>query len=49
MNKKQIGEAMTVAMEADLTGVDDSVLSGLYLPDFVHPVFTTIKIGRAHV
>ena len=44
MNKAQMTAATTRARQGNLSHVDDSVLHGLYLPSFPHPVSTTIDI-----
>lgn len=44
MTKKQIGEARELAMNNDLVGVDCSALHGLYLPEFVSPVYVTLTV-----
>ena len=44
MTKAQLTHATTRAMQGNLSHVDDSVLHGLYLPTFHHPVYTTIEI-----
>lgn len=44
MTKEQVGRAREMAMSEQLPDVDDSVLSGLYLPSFVSPVYTTIRV-----
>lgn len=44
MTKSELAEAKRLAENGDAVGVDDSVLEGLYLPDFKHPVFTTLLV-----
>jgi hypothetical protein len=44
MTKAQLTQATTRARQGNLSHVDDSILHGLYLPTFKHPVYTTIEI-----
>ena len=44
MTKAEMTQATTRAMQGNLSHVDDTILHGLYLPDFRYPVYTTIEI-----